>query len=171
MTVHAEIFLQLKAILDSAPPYVNGAAVLEQIATNLFTGTTDSTQVDRLYWARVAPGAGATSAIDLKTALDANGNALALVDLDTIAFFDPGALGKSEGANDDGVNIGPSAANGLTGPWVDASDRINLPPNGWWMARKPGGWTVDNTHKSIDLINLDAGDTSYIFVLVLGRSA
>jgi hypothetical protein len=97
--------------------------------------------------------------------------ALAMVDVDILAFFDPGALGKSEGANTTGFNIGPSAANGLTGPWAAADDRNNLGPNGWLIMRKPGGWTCDNTHKSIDFVNNSAGTTNYVYVLAIGRSA
>jgi hypothetical protein len=72
------------------------------------------------------------------------------------------------------LSVGPDSSDGFgaTGPWADASDRSRIGPEGWFVQYDPVGWTVDATHKVLDVItSAVAGATNSWDIIVLGRSS
>lgn len=77
-------------------------------------------------------------------------------------------------ATDANIDVGGAAANGFLGPFVDATDKINLPAGAVLLVATPtaAGWTV--TAGTVDLLkveNKDADDQACYDVVIAGESA
>lgn len=168
----ASIRMHLEALLPPSAPYSDGDRATIDFLQDLLQGTTDITSCDKAVFLAKSLAPGATETIDLKTQVDSRGVALALVDLHAICFICPAAPGFDRGTVlPNRVAIGPDAANGFAGaltPWQDPTDRTNLMPKGTMCFIYPAGYTVDNTHKVIDLVSAAAAT---VYVLIIGRSA
>ncbi len=169
----ASVEINLRGLTDAVAPYAQGNDALAEIIRTLADGTTDESQVDGVYFAKLEPGAAATVTIDLSAITDSNGVAITATDMDLLAFFTPATPGIGLGsANGDNVEIGPNAANGFLGPWKAAANRNVLTPKGLLLFMEPAsGYVIDGTHKIIDVINTDAGAVAVVYVFALVRSA
>ena len=170
----ASVNLSIKATLPASEPYGQGVEVTPapDVVRTLLDGNTDETQIDVIYAEKIEIAASATETVDLSSIADAYGNSITLVDVDLLVFYTPGTPGVGGAANPDIVEIGPNATDGFLGPWKGATDRSKLTPKGLVMFMDPASnYSVDGTHKEVDLENTDSGDTAYVYMLLLGRSS
>ena len=133
---------------------------------SLTSGTADGS-ADLVFTARRSLGASSTETLDLAGGLtDVYGATLTFVDVVGMV------VRNRETTSTRVLRVGPNAANGFLGPFVDATDRIAIGPSGIFSTWRDSGWTV--TAGTGDLLffqNTDgAGAISYD-VLLVGRSA
>jgi len=81
---------------------------------------------------------------------------------------------KAATANGGNIEIGGAGSNTWVGPFVDASDKVQVPAGGMFQMADAGatGWAVTAGSADILLINNDdGGDTATYDIIIVGASA
>lgn len=80
---------------------------------------------------------------------------------------------KAADANTNDVQVKPAASNGFTGPFADASDRIDIAPGGSLLISAPvSGWAVTaGTGDLLNVANSSSGTGVTYDIVVVGTSA
>lgn len=151
---------------DSADtPVLKGVALTKSIS-QLLTESNGDGQANVIYGQDIALGAGATVEVDLQTALDAYGVALALTDVAAIWIEAPDS-------NPDDVIVTQGASNGFSS-WIEdgtSGGGFRVPSgefvlaSGFGLASLPS----NGTNKTLAFTNADGGVAASIQVRLLGR--
>jgi hypothetical protein len=164
--VTAKIALYLNARLTAAPvgadiPQFNAdvAHILE------FTPGTNAVDKADLFYRAVRPLAGsANEDLDLAGVL-ANVFGSVLVAAEILVL-----LIEAADANAANIRVGPAAANGFTGPFNDATDRLNVKPGEYQLFVSQSGYpVVAGTGDKINVLNTGGAAVNYT-ITVIGRT-
>lgn len=134
--------------------------------TYSFTSGTAAGEADLCWSDRRTVAASATDTIDL-----AGGGLKSLGASVNFAKVTAIIIRNRSTTAGDVLQVGPAAANGFVGPWVDASDLNSISPEGFAVFQNDTGWTV--TGGSVDTIRIveTGGANSVVYdIFVLGRS-
>lgn len=131
---------------------------------DLGTGT-GTNQANIVYDSQRTLAASGTEELDLAgdaTLLDAFAVALTFVKVKYLYV-------RAASGNTNNVVLGGAAANAFVGPFVDATDKMSIPPNGLFFVVAPGaGWTVTaGTGDKLLIANSGAG-TPVTYDIVIG---
>ena len=132
-----------------------------------------TTDVDLVFCANDAIAHDGTLSIDLKSGngeADPFGVALDFGKVNAIV------IQNNADAAGESIYLTPAAANGLVAPLGDVSDKIQIAAGGGLLVLinpNAAGWTVDATHKILELVSNDDGDESGATakVIILGQAA
>ena len=137
----------------------------EVLLDSRFSTGTGANQCDRMYHDTRTLTGSANEDLDLTTLLDANGVAIALVDVTLIII-------EAASTNAGTIDVAPGAANGFDLIWDGTSPLLHLLPGATVMFECPTdpAWVVDGTHKVLNFLNLVGTSVDYTLT-VCGRSA
>jgi hypothetical protein len=130
------------------------------------TPGTGAGKADKLYAASRTIAASTSENLDLAGGLtDPLGATLTFVKVKAILVI-------ASSANTNNVVLGGAASNTFTGPFVDATDKVSVPPGGAVLLTHPGaGWTVTAaTGDILTVANSSSGTTVTYTVLLIGTS-
>lgn len=133
---------------------------------NLLNGITAS-KADVIFSDRRTIAASGNEDLDLSGTLEnALGEAAVFAKVKAI-------LVRAASGNTNNVVIGPAAANGFTGPFGAATDRVAIPPGGAFLVAAPSaGWAVTaGTGDLLNVANSGAGTAVEYDIIVVGTSA
>ncbi len=165
--VSANITLNLDGRYTGAPTIGSTGADLALHNLFQFTPGTTTGKADKLFASTRTLAASATENLDLAAVLtDPLGGTLTFVKVKAIYI-------KAADANTNSVVVGGAATNTFTGPFVDATDQISIPPGGAILLMHPGaGWTVTAaTGDILKVTNSSSGTGVTYDVVIIGTSA
>lgn len=130
------------------------------------TSGTTANKADRGAYDTRTLGIGANEDLDLQTMVDANNVAIALAEVVVLRI-------TASSANAANVEVKPGAANGFTAILKDPTDVIQLKPGAvaHFECLAAAAYTVDATHKVINVLNTSGAATASYTISVAGRSA
>lgn len=128
-------------------------------------GTANKQSADVLYRATRTLAGGANENLDIRgvlaDALGATVNAAEIV----------AVLIEAAAANGGPIRVGPAAANGFLGPFVDATDRIAVGAGDFALLTSNDGWTVTaGTGDQINITNGNGGAAGDYTITLVGRT-
>ena len=161
--------VNLAATFTQVPPGADymGAAIMALAEAFAVSNGTGSGAADKMYHDTITVAGGANASLDLQTALDVAGVALAAVECRFLAF--------KVTTTGTGVTIKAHAANGWA-PSVFATDVSDILPTkggGVYIFSTPtnGSPAIDGTHKVVYFLNTDGALTADVEVWFVGCSA
>jgi hypothetical protein len=169
MAIAGALAVHFRAIetLDSPENRTGTFAPHRFESTYGFTDGTTAGKADLCWSDRRTVAASATDTIDLTggglTSLGANVN---------FAVVTAIIVRNRSTTSGDVLHVGPAAADGFLGPWVDASDLNAVSPEGFATFQNDGGWTVTGgSTDSIRIVETGGANAVAYDIFVLGRSA
>lgn len=164
--VVASIGLSIDATLTGASDLgaPKQAVKLNEII-QLAAGTDAVNKADVLFADTRTLAASATENLDFAGGLT-NAFGASITAAEIVAIFIRAAAGNT---ND--VRFGPASSNGFTGPFADATDRLNVKPGEFQLLVSQKGWPVTAaTADLLTVLNAAAGTSVTYDIVVIGRT-
>lgn len=130
------------------------------------TDGTGSGQADLVFADQRSLAASGTEELDLAGVLETLGATLTFVKVKAIYI-------KAAAGNGGNIVVGGAASNTFTGPFADATDKLQIPADGSIMLTAPlSGWTVTaGTGDKLLIANSDSGAAATYDIAIVGTSA
>lgn len=143
---------------------LDGASVTASVDLGVAALTIPATS-DAVFNKRATLAASASVEHDLAGTLeDPLGQTVVFAKVYAIALY-------AESANTNSVVLGGAAANAFTGPFADATDKINVAPGGSVLLINPAGWSVTaGTGDLLKVANSGAGTSVSYRLTVIGST-
>jgi hypothetical protein len=136
----------------------------ELVETQEFTPGTGNDQANLVFADTRTIAASSSEDLDLAGGLtSAFGAAITFAKVRAIVV-------RAAEANTNNVVVGGAASNAFTGPFADATDKINVPPGGEVLLTAPNaGWTVTaSTGDLLKVANSSSGSTVSYDIIIIG---
>lgn len=159
-----ELVLSTRASYAPSTPGQGGYVAHSKLESQLLSGTS-ADQADRVYHAQPTIAASGTLDVDLKTALDPYGVAIALVEVVTIDIRVPAGGGA--------LRLQPGASNGWTALLDGTSPTLDLPAGSRLVLHCPANpaWAVGAADKVLTLVETGGSLAVQPEIIITGRSA
>lgn len=129
-------------------------------------GTANRRSANVLYRATRTLAGGANENLDIRGVLtDAFGGTVNAAEIVAILI-------ESAAANGGAMRVGPAAANGFLGPFVDATDRISIGAGDFALLTSDDGWAVTaGTGDLLNVTNANGAAAGDYTITLVGRTA
>lgn len=162
-TIRAAISAAYKGSADFAEPKFD----LPFHADIVLKSGTAANKADLMFSDQRSISASSNEELDLAGGLtDPLGNALTFAKIKAILI-------RAASGNGGNIVVGGAAANGFTGPFADATDKLNIPAGGAVLLAAPSaGWSVTGgTGDLLKIANDDGAAAGTYDIIVIGTSA
>lgn len=169
MAINGALAIGFRAVqtLDTVENRTGTVAPHRFESTYGFTNGTAAGKADLCWSDRRTVAASATDTIDLR-----GGGLKSIGQSINFAVVTAIIVRNRSTTSGDILHVGPAAADGFLGPWVDASDLNVVGPEGVAVFQNDGGWAVTGgSTDSIRIVETGGANAVDYDIFVLGRSA